>query len=391
MRFLVTGATGKVGNAVARRLAERGDAVVALVRDAARGRGLLPANVELAVGDVTEPESLRAAAARVDGVFNCMGIFEQWMPDPTAFDRVNAEGARNVVDRGTRGGRRPHRPHLHLRRLPRRARRHGPRGRTRRLPEGDRLRALQAARRGAGARRGRRRDRGRDLQSRRRLRPRPVGRGGARRHASRRAAPTAAGAAAGWDEHGIRRRRRHGSPRGLRARRRRGALHPRRRLCDRGARSSVLRSKPPGEAGSRRPCRPAWPGAWPAAGEAVARLIKRPPLLGVGQLHFLLWEARADSRKAASSSGWSSRRGSRASDRRSNGFSPAERCGEPQVQSPPNASPSASQTRSICASLITAKKGRASRRAEASSATGNWPSRYPNRSRRWAIRCRQGM
>ena len=34
-------------------------------------------------------------------------------------------------------------------------------------------------------------------------------------------------------------------------------------------------------------------------GEAVARLIKRPPLLGVGQLHFLLWEARADSRKAS--------------------------------------------------------------------------------------------
>ena len=34
-----------------------------------------------------------------------MGIFEQWMPDPRAFDRVNAEGARNVVDRGTRGGR----------------------------------------------------------------------------------------------------------------------------------------------------------------------------------------------------------------------------------------------------------------------------------------------
>ncbi|MET0958367.1 MAG: NAD(P)H-binding protein, partial [Solirubrobacterales bacterium] len=97
MRFLVTGATGKVGNAVTRRLAERGDAVVALVRDAARGRGLLPANVELAVGDVTEPESLRAAARRVDGVFNCMGIFEQWMPDPRAFDRVNAEGARSVV------------------------------------------------------------------------------------------------------------------------------------------------------------------------------------------------------------------------------------------------------------------------------------------------------
>ena len=30
-----------------------------------------------------------------------MGIFEQWMPDPRVFERVNAEGARNV-GRGAR-------------------------------------------------------------------------------------------------------------------------------------------------------------------------------------------------------------------------------------------------------------------------------------------------
>jgi dihydroflavonol-4-reductase len=97
MRFLVTGATGKVGNAVARDLAERGDEVVALVRDAARARELLPDGVELAVGDVTDPASLRRAAEGIDGAFNCMGLFEQWFPDPGIFDRVNAEGARNVI------------------------------------------------------------------------------------------------------------------------------------------------------------------------------------------------------------------------------------------------------------------------------------------------------
>ena len=51
------------------------------------------------------------------------------------------------------------------------------------------------------------------------------------------------------------------------------------------------------------------------------------------------------------------------------------------VQSPRSASASASQTRSICRSSIAAKNGSASRRAEASSATGNWPSRKPKRSR----------
>ena len=97
MRFLVTGATGKVGNAVARRLADRGDEVVALVRNPAKARELLPPGVELAHGDVTDPDSVRKAAEGVDGVFNCMGLFEQWFADPGIFDRVNAEGARNVV------------------------------------------------------------------------------------------------------------------------------------------------------------------------------------------------------------------------------------------------------------------------------------------------------
>src|ERR671936_49107 len=97
MRALVTGATGKIGNAVARQLAERGDEVIALVRDPAKARELLPDGVELARGDVTDPASLRAAAEGIDAAFNCMGLFEQWFADPSIFDRVNAEGARDVV------------------------------------------------------------------------------------------------------------------------------------------------------------------------------------------------------------------------------------------------------------------------------------------------------
>src|SRR5215212_4103026 len=97
MRALVTGATGKVGNAVARRLAERGDDVVALVRDPAKARDVLPVGVELVHGDVTDSGSIREAARGIDGAFNCMGLFEQWFPDAGIFDRVNAEGARNVV------------------------------------------------------------------------------------------------------------------------------------------------------------------------------------------------------------------------------------------------------------------------------------------------------
>ena len=97
MRLLVTGATGKVGNAVARQLVDRGDEVVALVRNVATARDVLPSGVELAGGDVTDPESLRRAAQGADGVFNCMGLFEQWFADPAIFERVNAHGAANVI------------------------------------------------------------------------------------------------------------------------------------------------------------------------------------------------------------------------------------------------------------------------------------------------------
>jgi nucleoside-diphosphate-sugar epimerase len=44
---------------------------------------------------------------------------------------------------------------------------------------------------------------------------------------------------------------------------------------------------------------PAGPAkAMAAVGEAVSRVIRRPPLVGRGQVHFLLWQARADNTKA---------------------------------------------------------------------------------------------
>jgi dihydroflavonol-4-reductase len=97
MRVLVTGATGKIGNAVARRLADRGEQVVALVRDPGRAQELLPESVEPATGDVTDPGSVERAVAGVEVAVNCMGIFEQWTRDPGVFDRVNAVGAECVA------------------------------------------------------------------------------------------------------------------------------------------------------------------------------------------------------------------------------------------------------------------------------------------------------
>jgi dihydroflavonol-4-reductase len=93
MRVLVTGATGKVGHAIASALLDRGDRVCALVRDPRRAASILPAGVEPLRGDATDGASLAAAVEGCELVFNAMGLPEQWVRDDGIFDRVNALGS----------------------------------------------------------------------------------------------------------------------------------------------------------------------------------------------------------------------------------------------------------------------------------------------------------
>ena len=90
----MTGASGKVGHAVARALVARGDAVRALVR---RPGTALPDGVRAVTGDVTEPDTLPPAVEGCELVFNAMGIPEQWLTDEEEFERVNARGTEAVV------------------------------------------------------------------------------------------------------------------------------------------------------------------------------------------------------------------------------------------------------------------------------------------------------
>jgi nucleoside-diphosphate-sugar epimerase len=104
MRVLVTGATGKVGYAIASSLLDRGEDVRALVRDPARAASILPTGAETVVGDATDPASLSAAVEGCELVFNSMGMPEQWVKDEGIFDRVNAVGSGALAAAAKRAG-----------------------------------------------------------------------------------------------------------------------------------------------------------------------------------------------------------------------------------------------------------------------------------------------
>jgi dihydroflavonol-4-reductase len=95
---MLTGATGLLGNAIARLLVSEGRRVRALVRNPQRAAGVVPPQCELVQGDVTDAASVRRAAAGCDVIYHASGLPEQWLKDPSGFDRVNVEGTRHVVN-----------------------------------------------------------------------------------------------------------------------------------------------------------------------------------------------------------------------------------------------------------------------------------------------------
>ncbi len=106
MKAFVTGGTGFIGSRVARRLRERGDEVVALVRSPAKAAELRELGCELVEGDLSSDDAIRRGVEGCDAVFHVAAVYKVGIPDSehAAMRDANVGGTQRVLDAAVAAG-----------------------------------------------------------------------------------------------------------------------------------------------------------------------------------------------------------------------------------------------------------------------------------------------
>lgn len=98
MRAVVTGATGFIGSAIARRLLARGQDVRVLVRQGSDTRNIDALDVEVVRGDIRDRDVVAACLSEVDYVFHAAADYRLWVPDPDVMYSINVEATRTLME-----------------------------------------------------------------------------------------------------------------------------------------------------------------------------------------------------------------------------------------------------------------------------------------------------
>jgi dihydroflavonol-4-reductase len=101
---LVTGASGFVGSAVARIAQQKGFAVRVLVRATSPRRNVEGLGADIAVGDMRDEASMRAALRGVRYLLHVAADYRLWAPDPAEIERANLEGTEATMRAALREG-----------------------------------------------------------------------------------------------------------------------------------------------------------------------------------------------------------------------------------------------------------------------------------------------
>jgi len=93
---LVAGATGQTGREIVKHLQMEGYRVKALVRDEAKARELLGADIDYVQGDVKDPATLAPAFSGVQAIVSSIGARGKDGPDRP--EMIDNQGVKNLVD-----------------------------------------------------------------------------------------------------------------------------------------------------------------------------------------------------------------------------------------------------------------------------------------------------
>jgi len=97
MQVFITGATGFVGGHVARAYAEQGAKLRLLTRNTSNLAGLEGLAAETVVGDLRQPQALRAALTGCDALIHVAADYRLWVPDPKEMYAANVDGTRELL------------------------------------------------------------------------------------------------------------------------------------------------------------------------------------------------------------------------------------------------------------------------------------------------------
>lgn len=104
MKALVTGASGFTGSHLVKALEQRGDEVVALVRQSSDLSRLAGCKARLVYGDLSDRTALKVATTGVDTVFHTAAYVELGLVNAAEMERVNVAGTRAVLETAQAAG-----------------------------------------------------------------------------------------------------------------------------------------------------------------------------------------------------------------------------------------------------------------------------------------------
>src|SRR5215204_4569799 len=99
MKIFLTGGTGFIGGHIAKRLRDRGDEVVALVRSPGKGKPLAAIGCELVDGSLDDDATIRSGIEGCDAVIHGAALYEVGIPksERENMRRANVDGTERVL------------------------------------------------------------------------------------------------------------------------------------------------------------------------------------------------------------------------------------------------------------------------------------------------------